>query len=118
MTLQKAMDELANTGLANKGTDLGGLLQWAHLHITNLTDALAEIEQERLDAIEARDTMEKELKRLKDIAQGMVHSINNALPCNPYATCAHDITSHVNLMMANGVAPYARAKRKPKVVTT
>lgn len=39
MTLE-LIEKLKQAGLENKGTDLGGLLQWAVLHLENIEAAL------------------------------------------------------------------------------
>jgi hypothetical protein len=106
--------ELEKHGLANRGTDLGGLLQWAMLHIQSQDEALAELERELLCAIQDRDAAIKAL----DFARIAHSAMDEALRCdaliNPYQTCAADFTSHVNIMMANGVEPYAKKPRKKK----
>lgn len=118
MTLKKTMKELEKNALQHRGTDLGGLLQWAHLHIGNLTSALADTEAELQGALARMRPMEAELEHLCRLAGDMRSRILDALPINPYATCAHDTSSYVNLMAAKGIKPYAKTPSKPRVVTT
>lgn len=112
--LNELLDELEAVGLANRGTDLGGLLQWAMIQIKNQNDALIELRQELDDAMGERNAV---IKTLED-ARTAHTAMNEALRCdflvNPYSTCAADFTSHVNIMMAHGVEPYAKKKRVKK----
>lgn len=109
-------DKLDREGNARRGTELGGLLQWAKLHIEGLTETLRERDAELATAIGRLRPMEAELNHLCSVTDEMHSRILKALPMNPFATLAHDRSSFANCMVAHGVQPYAKAKRKPKEV--
>ena len=44
--MSELTDRLAKAGEQHKGTDLGGLLQWAVLHIADQDEALADVREE------------------------------------------------------------------------
>lgn len=108
----KLIAELEKFGLANRGTDLGGLLQWAMLHIQSMNDALDEANKECEAARSERDAVLKTLEAAKSAHSSMNDALRCDLLVNPYKTCAADFTSHVNIMMAHGVEPYSKKKRK------
>lgn len=56
MSIAKCLQDLEAHGLANRGTELGAMLQWAKLHIEELTGALAERDA-NLTALETHNTM-------------------------------------------------------------
>ena len=99
----------------HKGTDLGGTLQWAKLHIESLEEAAAEREQELAAAMRDRQTLLTLLDKARTASDQMRETLAGDFLTDPLKTCGHDITSHVNVMAAHGVAPYARTPKKRKV---
>ena len=71
-----------------------------------------------------RADLHAENKHLRDLLQAINTGIDTLSATarrayvEPWRTCARDITSHVNFMLASGITPYAKVKRNPKVVTT
>ena len=71
-----------------------------------------------------RADLHAENKHLRDLLQAINNGIDTLSATarrayvEPWRTCARDITSHVNFMLASGITPYAKVKRNPKVATT
>ena len=93
-------------GEAAKGTDLGGVLQWAALHIEAQDEALAELRAEHA-------AEEAERLRLESALHEAGHAIEAALaairqPLCPPVELARDMAGHINLMAAHGDPDYLR----------
>ena len=117
MSIAKCLQDLETHGLANRGTELGALLQWAKLHIEELTGALAEREIEADTALAQNRHMHSELIGLMELLAQVQTQARKVAPVEPFATLSRDMTSHINVMMAHGVAPYAKTKRTKKAIT-
>ena len=102
----------------HKGTDLGGTLQWAKLHIESLEEAARDRELELVTAMRDRSALLLLLDKASESAGQLRSMLTPDFLTDPLKTCAHDVTSHVNIMAAHGVAPYARKPRKTKGVAS
>jgi hypothetical protein len=58
---------LIKSAESHKGTDLGGLLQWAALHIESQDEALAALREENADAINRIGQQDDTLRGLADV---------------------------------------------------
>lgn len=103
--MSELTDRLAKAGEQHKGTDLGGLLQWAVLHIADQDEAIAEVRDELA-------TEEKERLRLERAAYDAKAAIESALPllslCKP-VELGRDLVPHINLMAAHGDPDYLKS---------
>jgi len=117
MSVAQCLKELETHGLAHRGTHLGGLLQWAKLHIDDLTEALSEREAEAVQTLAENRHMRTELQALCQLLGQAQSQAQAVIPPDPFATVSRDITSHINLMMASGAAGYVKTKRKTKAPT-
>jgi hypothetical protein len=104
------IEQLEQAGQQHKGTDLGGLLQWAALHIKSqdeaLAEARAELEQEKTDRIRMEQAIHTAKNQLRDTFDGLEASRPVQIPL------ATDHAPHINAMAFHGVEPYAKKKRK------
>ena len=112
--MSELIDKLTAAGQQHKGTDLGGLLQWAILHIQSQDEALTETREELASE-------ETERLRLERVLHAGSMAIDQALgtlkAAQPVAiTLARDHAPHINVMAHHGVAPYAKKSRKGKGV--
>lgn len=106
--MSKITDELETEGAKHKGTDIGKLLQWAALHIKELEETLKDAQAEWQEEMDARIKLEQSIFKAREAAEIMNNALSSCLLVSPYQTCAADFTSHVNVMAAHGVAPYAK----------
>jgi hypothetical protein len=99
--------QLEKAGEQHKGTELGGLLQWAVLHIAGQDEALAELREERANE-------ERECLRLKRAAYDAKAAIEAALAILSAPLCTppeigRDFAPHINLMAAHGDPDYIKS---------
>ena len=105
--MSELTDRLAKAGEQHKGTYLGGLLQWAVLHIADQDEALA-------DAREEHANEERERLRLERAAYDAKAAIETALAivsaplCKP-TELGRDLARHINLMAAHGDPDYLKS---------
>lgn len=111
------MSELTNkltaAGQQHQGTELGGLLQWAVLHIQSQDEALTEVREELANEESERIRLERVLYEAKKAAEATVTALSPGLV--PPVQLARNHAPHINIMAHHGVAPYAKIKRKPKL---
>jgi len=103
--MSKLTDSLLAAGEQHRGTDLGGLLQWAALHIGGQDEALADVREEH-----ARE--EAERLRLENALRDAKASIESALEavsvlCPPIEL-GRDFVPHINLMAGHGDPDYLK----------
>lgn len=107
--MSELTDRLQAEGLAHKGTDLGGLLQWAALHIASQDEALSEtraaLEVER--GISSQ--MAGALSSAAEAADKSAKSLRAAIPADVSELLGRDFVPHINLMGAMGDPDYRRA---------
>jgi hypothetical protein len=90
----------------NKGTELGGLLQWAALHIQSQDEALADIREEYANEERNCLMLERAAHDAKTAIEAALAAI--CLPlCNP-VELGRDVVPHINLMAAHGDPDYLK----------
>ena len=105
--MQNLIEELRSHGVQHKGTDLGGLLQWAALHIESQDEALAEVREEF-------DAQERERLRLEMGLNDAIGAIEVSLSLARRHICppielGRDLVPHINLMGGPpAITPVAR----------
>ena len=102
-------EQLTAAAQQHRGTDLGGLIQWAVLHINDQAEALTATNEE----LEAE---QQERIRLERALHNGAQAITTVLDCLKAAqpvkiTLARDHAPHINIMSHHGVAPYARGSK-------
>ena len=98
--------KLNAAALANRGTDLGGLLQWAALHIESQEAALSE-NHEKLDAAASIiDGMENAMKSATESLDDVSRNIRNSIPPDFDGLFGRDYVSHINIMAGHGDPDY------------
>lgn len=105
--------QLTAAGQQHKGTDLGGLLQWAVLHINDQAEALTATQAELEDEQNERLRLERALHNGAQAITTVLDGLKAAQPVQ--ITLARDHAPHINIMAHHGVAPYARRMRGKKV---
>lgn len=97
-------EKLRALGEAQKGTDLGNLLQWAALHIDEMDDLLAETLKQIKQEEDERIKLENALHETKSKMQEAL-GILQAAWCPPI-DFAKDMAPHINLMAGHGDPDY------------
>jgi hypothetical protein len=110
--MSELVNKLATAADAHKGADLGGLLQWAMLHIQEQDEALAEAREELDTEQSERIRLERVLHSAKAGIEGVASGILMGLPTN--IQLARDHAPHINIMAHHGIAPYAKKPRKTR----
>lgn len=88
--------QLRQHGEAAKGTDLGGVLQWALLHIESQDEALAELREELENEERARLSLEVAQHHARQAIETALQAVNQQF-CPPIEL-ARDTAPHINLM--------------------
>lgn len=91
-------------------------LIWADMELGDRYDQICELEEEIKSQSDQITSLTEALQKAKTALQDVASEIHGAL-WQPYIP-AVDHAPFKNCMAAHGVEPYAKAKRKPKVVTT
>ena len=100
-------DKLRTSGEAHKGTDLGGLLQWAALHIDSQDEALAELRAEHAEEMSERLRLERAIHNTKQAMESALATIK--APVCPAIELNRDFVPHINLMAAQGDPDYLKS---------
>jgi hypothetical protein len=95
---------LRDAGAQHKGTELGGLLQWAALHIAEQSDAIAELREELADEERARLHLEQSAHEAKAAIEAALAAIKQ--PLCPPVEFARDLVGHINIMAGHGDPDY------------
>lgn len=90
----------------NKGTELGGLLQWAALHIQSQDEALADVREEYANEERERLRLEQSAHDAKTAIEAALATISQPL-CSP-VELGRDLVPHINLMAAHGDPDYLK----------
>jgi hypothetical protein len=98
---------LQTHGQLHKGTDLGGVLQWAILHIQSQAEALEELRADFEEEHNERLRFEKAAHDAKAAIDAALAAIAEAMPAPPL-DFATDHTSHINLMSGIGDPDYMK----------
>ena len=102
--MSELVQSLRKHGEANKGSDLGGLLQWAALHIEAQDEALAETRAELAAEEAAHQRMEGALHAARLAIKGALAAVD--APLCPPIDLGRDCVAHINLMAAHGDPDY------------
>ena len=107
MTMSELTDKLRRAGEQHKGTDLGGLLQWAALHIDDQDEALAELREEHAEEEGYRMLLERAIFH----ATGAIEAALSAItaPVCPPIELGRDLVPHINLMAGHGDPDYLKS---------
>lgn len=100
---------LQTHGQQHKGTDLGGVLQWAILHIQSQDEAIAELRADFEQEHEERLRFERAAHDAKAAIDAALAQINDTMPAPPL-DFATDHNSHINLMGFLGDPDYMKGK--------
>jgi len=100
---------LQTHGQQHKGTDLGGLLQWAVLHIQSQDEAIEELRADFEEEHNERIRFEKAAHDAKSAIDAALAAISDAMPPAPL-DFATDHASHINLMGGMGDPDYMKGK--------
>lgn len=90
---------------------MGGLLQAFAYHVESLEELVEDLKSENETLRKDCTTMHEGLLKidaLHDTLHGMAFG---AMPINPYATCAKDVSQHANIMNYHGVDGYGKKGR-------
>ena len=98
---------LQTHGQLHKGTDLGGVLQWAILHIQSQAEAIEELRADFEEEHNERLSFEKAAHSAKAAIDAALAAITEAMPAQPL-DFATDHTSHINLMGGMGDPDYMK----------
>lgn len=105
--MSELTDRLAEAGEQHKGTDLGGLLQWAVLHIADQDEALADVREEHANEERERLRLERAAYDAKAAIEAALAIVSAPL-CKP-TELGRDLVRHINLMAAHGDPDYLKS---------
>lgn len=105
--MSKLTDKLLDAGEQHRGTDLGGLLQWAALHIAGQDEALSEVREELAREQTERHRLEQSAGTAKDAIETALAAISAQL-CPPIEL-GRDFVPHINLMAGLGDPDYMKS---------
>lgn len=100
---------LQTHGQLHKGTDLGGVLQWAILHIQSQAEAIEELRASFEEEHDERLSFEKAAHNAKAAIDAALSAITEAMPAEPL-DFARDNTSFINLMGGIGDPDYMKGQ--------
>ena len=98
---------LQTHGQMHKGTDIGGVLQWAILHIQNQAEAIEELRADFEEEHNERLSFEKAAHSAKAAIDAALAAIAEAMPAQPL-DFARDHTAHINLIGGIGDPDYMK----------
>jgi hypothetical protein len=108
---------LQTHGHLHKGTDLGGVLQWAILHIQNQAEAIEELRADFEEEHDERLRFEKAAHDAKAAIDAALAAITEAMPAQPL-DFARDNTSFINLMGGIGDPDYMKVQLSIRHIDT
>ena len=108
---------LQTHGHLHKGTDLGGVLQWAILHIQSQAEAIEELRADFEEEHNERLRFEKAAHSAKAAIDAALAAIAEAMPAQPL-DFASDHTSFINLMGGIGDPDYMKGKLSCRHIDT
>lgn len=99
--------KLLAAGEQHRGTDLGGLLQWAALHIASQDEALVDLREEQATEQAERE----ELQQAACLAKTTIESALTAVMAviRQPIEFGRDFVPHINLMAAQGDPDYLKS---------
>lgn len=95
-------------------------LEELRTEVRHLRAVHAQFVEQDTDLEMERADLHAENKHLRELIQALQNGLNTLVSTaqrayvEPWRTSARDITSHVNLMLAQGIAPYAKKPREKK----
>lgn len=104
--MSELTDKLRAAGEQHKGTDLGGLLQWAALHIDSQDEALSELLAEHAEEESERLRLERAMHAAKQAIEAALSAVT-AQACPPIEL-GRDLVPHINLMAGHGDPDYLK----------
>lgn len=104
--MSELTEALRTHGRQHRGTDLGGLLQWAALHIESQDDALSETREELTEEENERIRLEGALHAARVAIESALAVVNK--PLCPPIELGRDMAPHINLMAGHGDPDYLR----------
>jgi hypothetical protein len=105
--MSELIARLHEAGNTHKGTDLGGLLQWAALHIESQDEALADARQELEEEQAERIRLETSLHTAKTATEYALKTLQDAYI--PPIDFDRDFSPHINLMAGHGDKDYLKS---------
>lgn len=105
--MSELTDSLRAHGQQHMGTDLGGLLQWAALHIESQDEALAELREAHAEEENERLRLESAMYHARNAIEEALQAVNH--PLCPPVELARDMAGHINLMAAYGDPDYLKS---------
>ena len=100
-------DKLRVAGEAHRGTELGGLLQWAALYIEEMRETLTEAQTAWVEEEAERIRLERALHTSKTAIEAALAAV--AAPLCPPIEFARDLAPHINLMAGHGDPDYLKS---------
>jgi hypothetical protein len=108
--MSELTDKLAEAGEQHKGTDLGGLLQWAVLHITSQDERIAELEEDEA----AREKEAEELREALCTVKALLETVGGYCRDKAFRfdteQFGKDMVRHINSMGAHGDPDYLKGE--------
>ena len=98
------IERLQEAGAQHKGTYLGGLLQWAALHVAGQDEAMAELRKDLETEERERLRLESALNVAKEAAESALAAITAGM-FEP-VELSRDYTGHINIMAWHGDPDY------------
>jgi len=111
------IERLTKAKEQHHGTDLGGLLQWAILHIEEQSERIEEQNQEVEFLIGENRNMHAAIKNLMTMADFLSGAAYDAHPVRDYVG-AVDMAPHINIMGGHYKDPDYRKGGKTGLATT
>lgn len=105
--MSQLTEKLLAAGEQHRGTDLGGLLQWAALHIAGQDEALAEVREEYATELEERQRLEQAAHAAKAAIETALAAVT--APLCPPIELGRDLVPHINLMAGHGDPDYLKS---------
>jgi uncharacterized membrane protein YccC len=102
--MSELTEAIRRHGEAAKGTDLGGVLQWAALHIEAQDEALAELREEHAIEEAERLRLEAALHEAGQALEAALAAVRK--PLCPPIELGRDYVAHINIMGAHGDPDY------------
>ena len=98
--------KLLAAGEQHRGTDLGGLLQWAALHIGSQDEALADVREEYERELTERQRLEQAAHAAKAAIESALAAVTATI--HQPIELGRDFVPHINLMAAHGDPDYLK----------
>jgi hypothetical protein len=110
VVMSELIDRLRAAQEAHRGTDLGGLLQWAATHIESQQEAAEQQERDYQALLRDCTHMHERLKRIMALSDVLGGEVFDAMPMKDYVP-AFDIAPWKNIMAYYGIDKVEKKKR-------